>query len=572
MLHMSILFGTLQHIIPDTIMCSTSSRNACVRKNSNFYPFFTSYFALPLLLSVLLLSCRAAPRYACPNDLQPQTWEDAFNLTTIAAHMDDKSAITLGTLNANALLTHVQQAAASECDILAIQEVRICKEQVPTIRATLKEYGYNFFHGILPQVRMQGHQKRSLHVDQLVPGTAFIVKEHIPIHEVPIASMSDWYNRGRILSLNAFINNRWITIVSGYAPVQDSNTFLDELASVLHNWAHQDFIFLGDINQDPKEGMFVKEMQAYGWLPLTMCTDYDFTTYLHPKGGQSTIDTIIVSDSLRDMISPVKSLQILDKGHKMIYANVFFETKQEPTREPLYNGKFTFEPSKSNVWQNAFEEHINRACNTSIDEDWSSWCYTLKALHNPQGSIIGDVPTFRIRDLSRKNKLITQLSQATYNGNWHSHDVILHKIKQISHNQLRKWKNESAQSNNMRMNGLATFSNGLEIRSRLSPPASPVKDLVVKGSLRPFIIRSVKSLLSFKTYIGHMKLTTYKSINLHLTCTVTQMSAKSLLPPKLSLQSLTLIGSLDLTALKCRILSTSQMKPLPTLLTSLPKL
>ena len=277
-------------------------------------------------------------------------------------------------------------------------------------------------------------------MDQLVPGTAFLEKEHIPIHEVPSASMSDWYNRGRILSLNAFINNRWITIISGYAPVQDSNTFLDELASALHNWAHQDVIFFGDINQDAEEGMFVKEMQAYGWLPPTMCTDYDLSTYLHLKGGQSTIDTIIVSDSLRDMVSPVKSLQILDKGHKMIYANIFFENKQEPTWEPFYTGKITFEPSKGNEWKHALEERINRASNTTIDEDWSSWCYTLKTLHNPQGSIIGDVPTFRIRDIFRKNKLITQLSQAIHNGSWHLHDTILHKIKQISHNQLRKWQ------------------------------------------------------------------------------------------------------------------------------------
>ena len=261
---------------------------------------------------------------ANPRDLQPQSWEDAFNLTTIATHNNGFGAITLGNWNANALLTHIQQAAATECDVLAVQEVRICKEQVPTIRAILKEYGYNFFHGALPQVKMQGQQKRSLHVDQLVPGTAFLVREHIPIHEAPVELMSEWYNRGRILSLNAFINKRWIRIISGYAPVQDSNSFLDELANALHKMAHFDVIFFGDINQDAKEGMFVKEMQNYGWLPLTMCTAHDFTTYLHPKGGQSTIDTIIISDSLQDMVSPLQSQQILDKGHKMIYASIFF--------------------------------------------------------------------------------------------------------------------------------------------------------------------------------------------------------------------------------------------------------
>ena len=365
---------------------------------------------------------------ANPMDLQPQSWEDAFNLTTIATHDNGFGAITLGTW------------AAAECDVLAVQEVRICKEQVPTIRAILKEYGYNFFHGALPQVKMQGQQKRSLHVDQLVPGTAFLVREHIPIHEAPIELMSEWYNRGRILSLNAFINNRWIRIISGYAPVQDSNSFLDELASALHEMAHFDVIFFGDINQDAKEGMFVKEMQNYGWLPLTMCTAHDFTTYLHPKGGQSTIDTIIISDSLQDMVSPLQSQQILDKGHKMIYASIFVEDQQKPAWETSYTGKMNFETPYADRWQHALEEYIGNAGNTTIDQDWSLWCHTFQTLYNPQGSIIGDAPAFRIRDLYRKNKLIAQLGQAIRNGNWHEHDKIVHKIKRISQNQIRKWQ------------------------------------------------------------------------------------------------------------------------------------
>ena len=378
--------------------------------------------------------------HADPQALQPRTWEDAFNLTTIATHNDERGAITLGTWNANALLTHVQQAAATDCDVLAIQEVRICKEQVPTIRAILKEYGYNFFHGTLPQVKMQGHQKRSLHVDQLVPGTAFLVKEHIPIHEAPIEHMNEWYNKGRILSLNAFINNRWIRIVTGYAPVQESSSFLDELANALHNLAQLDIIFFGDINQDAKEGPFVREMQNYGWLPLTMCADLDFTTYLHPKGGQSTIDTIVISESLKDMVSPIQSLQILDKGHKMIYTNIFFETQQKPTWETSYAGRLNFESPCAEQWQQALDKYIYNVGNTTIDEDWSTWCQTLHTLHNPKGSTVGDVPAFRIRDLFRKNKLITQLSQAIRNGNWHEHEQIMRKIKRISQNQIRKWQ------------------------------------------------------------------------------------------------------------------------------------
>ena len=443
--------------------------------------------------------------HADPQALQPRTWEDAFNRTTIATHNDECGAITLGTWNANALLTHVQQAA-TDCDVLAIQEVRICKEQVPTIRALLKEYGYNFFHGTLPQVKMQGHQKRSLHVDQLVPGTAFLVKEHIPIHEAPIEHMNEWYNKGRILSLNAFINNRWIRIVTGYAPVQESSSFLDELANSLHNLAQLDIIFFGDINQDAKEGPFVREMQNYGWLPLTMCTDFDFTTYLHPKGGQSTIDTIVISESLKDMVSPIQSLQILDKGHKMIYTNIFFETQQKPTWETSYAGRLNFESSCAEQLQQALDKYICNVGNTTIDEDWSTWCQTLHALHNPKGSAVGDAPAFRIRDLFRKNKLITQLSQAIRNGNWHEHEQIMHKIKRISQNQIRKWQKRISPKQQQ----AHEWARNLFKWAR--DPQPPIPSCIASErfgcegyTTSLYMIRYVKLLLSFRKSINPMK-------------------------------------------------------------------
>ena len=95
-------------------------------------------------------------------------------------------------------------------------------------------------------------------MDQLTPGVAFLVQEHIP---VPLDSMTEWFNKGRVLSLSAFLNNRWVTIICGYAPVQDNSSFLEGLADGFRNIACQDVIFFADINQDAKEGAFVKEAQ-----------------------------------------------------------------------------------------------------------------------------------------------------------------------------------------------------------------------------------------------------------------------------------------------------------------------
>ena len=277
---------------------------------------------------------------------QPMTWEDAFNFTTISWHHDEQKPITVGSWNVNALLSHVQQAAATPCDILAIQEVRICKEQ-HTVRAALRNFGYNLYHGTLPQVRMQGSLKMSLHVDQLIPGVALLIKDYIPnipVHEITIPTMEKWYEGGRFLALKIFLSN-----FGKAAPT------LMTWPARLRDLAHQDAVFFGDINQDSKEGAFVQEAQSYGWLPLTMCMDYEFCTYEHPNGGQSAIDTIIVSDSLKEMVSPLDCLQILDKGHKLIYTNFLSSYKNATTWETAYVGKPVFEVDSSSNWQSALE-------------------------------------------------------------------------------------------------------------------------------------------------------------------------------------------------------------------------
>ena len=184
----------------------------------------------------------------------------------------------------------------------------------------------------------------------------------------------------------------------------------------------------------------MQEAQSYGWFPLTMCMDYEFCTYEHPKGGQSAIDTIIVSDSLKEMVSPLDCLQIFDKGHKLIYTNFLSSYKNVPTWETSYAGNPVFEIDNSSKWQTALENFLDNSHHTSIDSDWSLWCHTFQKLHNSNGSVIGDTPSFRIRDVYRKNKLLSRLSKAIQEQDWLAHDNVLKKLKHIAFNQLRKWQ------------------------------------------------------------------------------------------------------------------------------------
>ena len=334
---------------------------------------------------------------------QPMTWEDAFNFTTISYRHNEQKPISIGSWNVNALLSHVQQAAATPCDILAIQEVRICKERVHTVRAALRSFGYNLYHGTLPQVRMQGSLKRSLHVDQLIPGVAFLIQ-----------SMRSpkllWKNGMKGVE---FLLSKFFSVIGGSLSSVDMLPY-GKAPPTLMTWPafyatlliKTRFSSVTSI-KTPRKVPLRKKPKAMDGFPSQCVWTMSFALMSTPKGGQSAIDTIIVSDSLKEMVSPLDCLQIFNKGHKLIHTNFLSSYNNVPTWETSYAGKPVFEIDSSSKWQSALDNFLDNSHHTSIDSDWSLWCHTFQKPHNSSGSVIGDKPAFRIRDVSRKNKLLT---------------------------------------------------------------------------------------------------------------------------------------------------------------------
>ena len=223
--------------------------------------------------------------------------------------------MTIGTWNVNALTPHVHEIIALDADVIALQEVRVGADSVPGIRSTFQQNGYNLYFSGLPNYKQQGHNKKSIHLDQTVPGVAFAIRSHIPVQEISVDSMSAWHLKGRFLAVKVFVQQRWITCLNTYAPTQNSKPFLDELLSVLETHVHQSCILFGDINADSRNGQFVQGCISAGWFPLTHCTSFDFYTYKHSNGNTSCIDVIAVTDLLKEMITPIRATEVLDKGH-----------------------------------------------------------------------------------------------------------------------------------------------------------------------------------------------------------------------------------------------------------------
>ena len=377
---------------------------------------------------------------ACNRDF-PSTWEEAFHKNIVEIEDQHKnSKITIGTWNVNALTPHVHEILALDADVIALQEVRIGEDSVPSIRATFKQFGYNLYIGTLPNYKTQGHNKKSIHLDQTIPGVAFVVKCHIPVQEFRLDAMTQWVQNGRLYAIQTFAQQKWITCFNAYAPTQNSAPFLDELSQTLGEYAHQSSILFGDINADSRCGLFIREMNDNGWYSLTQDTNYDFYSYKHSNGNTSCIDLIAVTDLLKETVAPIQSTHVLNKGHSFLSTSMHSSFQQKPTWEVYHQVCFCVNEDNDDQWQQVLASHRSKMHTTTLDQDWSIWCETLQTVHNPEGAVIGLQPRFRLRDQFKHSKLHEQLSHAIKTQDWQTHTTILSKLQQISKNQLRKWR------------------------------------------------------------------------------------------------------------------------------------
>ena len=183
-----------------------------------------------------------------------------------------------------------------------------------------------------------------------------------------------------------------------------------------------------------------KKSLTIGWYPMTHDTPYDFYTYYHSNGNTSCIDVLAVTDLLKETVAPIQSTNGLDKGHSFSSTSMHDNSQQKPTWEIYHQASLKADDSCENQWQQTFISHRPSLSQTSLDYDWNVWCEALQRIHNPDGSVIGLQPRFRLRYQFTHSKLHEQLSQAIKSQNWQLHEKILSKLQQISKNRLRKWR------------------------------------------------------------------------------------------------------------------------------------
>ena len=355
---------------------------------------------------------------------------------------DNCKTATFASWNANALLPHVQQIAAMDFQVMAMQEVRIPAEALDSARKTIAKLGFNLVVGALPSYKTSGFNRKSTRIDQTIPGVGFLIREDVPYQEISLPAMQQWIDKGRFLAIKAFINNRWVYCFAAYAPVMETEPFLDDVANLLQDYTAECCIIGMDANSNTQNGSFVHSMHSFGWLPLTMCTSYDFTTYHHPNGSTSCIDTIIVSPLLQDHVAQIETNQILEKGHACLSVQIAHNPKQKPTWEIYHKIAFSVCEKSQACWEDVFEAHKKKISATTVEDDWNIWCQAFAHIHTQEQCQIGGLPVFRTRDSHKTNRCLFQLCQAINQQNFVKQKSLLDQIKKLNLNQVRKWRNK----------------------------------------------------------------------------------------------------------------------------------
>ena len=226
-----------------------------------------------------------------------------------AARQQATTAVSLATWNPDALRTSLAQAIAFDRDVLAIQELRTDEATALGLHQQTKTQGFQLIWGTLPKLSHSG--KKGI-LNPNIPGPGFLVREGIAIRKIHVDPLSKWEGLGRCTAIQVFLQQRWITCISAYAPVEDPTYLLLDLYNFTVDNTHNDVIIFGDLNQDTREGDMVTDLHNQGWYPLTAWTPPDFITFRR-KNAASCIDTIILSPSMAEHCQPISAMEAYKK-------------------------------------------------------------------------------------------------------------------------------------------------------------------------------------------------------------------------------------------------------------------
>ena len=342
---------------------------------------------------------------------------------------------TFATWNSDALRTTLSQAMAYNRDVLALQEMRIDEATAIGMSHQAKKQGFHLIWGTLPKVSFAG-KKGTLNPN--IPGVGFLIKKHLSYRQIRVPVLDRWEKQGRCSAIQVFLQQRWVTCLSIYAPVQDPTPLLKDVVDYADSIVHEDVILMGNFNQDTREGDCVLQLGYKHWAPLTAYTDVTFMTFRR-KNAATCIDTIVVSPSLAEHCQPVQNNDTFKKGHSILTTHCFLGCSHTSSWEQF--PKEIDPASQIQGWDELVTALSDPDCPTTVQQDWERWCAILSQQSRAKHPSLGVDPQFRLRDQAKMDRTTALLQQAVLNNDAEAVHRLKANFQKLQTNAIRKWRN-----------------------------------------------------------------------------------------------------------------------------------
>ena len=306
--------------------------------------------------------------------------------------------------NCNSLAPNVHTVFALDADVVALQEARLTEKQAKVLTYQAQVHDYVLITGPFANKVSKG---KYFATDKTFPGVAFLVKASLTATTPPPPDeLLIWYNKGIFLTIDIFLQGRWITFCNIYAKHGEGHTpFLLGIDNFTASQKIQPWIVLGDFNIDVNNNPLPATLDA-GFRSLGKEAPFDTISFRTAgKNGSiktSFIDDILLSLPIAEFATPLGITWPRPFGHAAVGTVLQLHYTQAaklevamPTKPPVNFGPSVFPP-----------------CYGTIPHRWYAWCRDLdRYLHN-EGAPRGDHPVFRIREAYSTPKAFLELQQA----------------------------------------------------------------------------------------------------------------------------------------------------------------
>ena len=271
--------------------------------------------------------------------------------------------------------------------------------------------------------------------DKTFPGVAFLVKTSFSAtHAAVPEDMLIWYHKGLFLTIEIFVQDRWISLCNSYVKHGDDHEpFLMGLDSFLSKNHRCPIVAMGDFNADVTQSLLPATKDA-GFRSLADEAPFDFISF-RTKGRNealktSFIDNILLAPNLAEFALPLGISWPRPLGHAAIGTMLHLEYTRAAKLEIATPTKIRISASVPDF----------RLDDDTISARWLQWCRKIDRFYSNEGTPRGDHPVFQIREAYTLPKAFSELQKALRDEAYCLASELLQKFDKKQQKAIKDWR------------------------------------------------------------------------------------------------------------------------------------